>query len=296
MIAAEIANALGNAHRSGSWWRSRCPVHGSRGATLALRDGDRALIAVCHAGCSRADILAELRQRGLFGRGSGDSPAPSLRVACDDDARRMTLARRIWGRAQNARETPVVAYLADRGITTSLPLSLRWAPALRRTDGTNGPAMVARIDSIDDELIGISRTWLSRDNRGIWQRRDRAMIGRAGGGAVQLARAAETLMVGEGIETCMAAMQATSMPVWAALSTSGLVSLVLPAIAQEIIILADHDTNGAGERAANTAAERWLAEGRRVRIAMPPEPGIDFANVLLRRAHGWIAEVRDVAA
>jgi len=29
-------------------------------------------------------------------------------------------------------------------------------------------------------------------------------------------------MVGEGIETCLAAMQATGNPAWAALSTSGL--------------------------------------------------------------------------
>ena len=46
MTAAEIAAALGGAHRSGAWWRCRCPVHGSRGATLALRDGDWRLIAV----------------------------------------------------------------------------------------------------------------------------------------------------------------------------------------------------------------------------------------------------------
>jgi hypothetical protein len=45
MTAAEIATVLGLAHRSGRWWRCRCPVHGSRGATLALRDGDRALVA-----------------------------------------------------------------------------------------------------------------------------------------------------------------------------------------------------------------------------------------------------------
>jgi hypothetical protein len=55
MLADKIAMALGAAQRSGQWWRCICPVHGSRAghsATLALRDGDRGLITVCHAECS----------------------------------------------------------------------------------------------------------------------------------------------------------------------------------------------------------------------------------------------------
>jgi hypothetical protein len=50
VIAAGIALALGAAQRSGQWWRCRCPVHHSRGPTLALRDGDRGLIVHCRAG------------------------------------------------------------------------------------------------------------------------------------------------------------------------------------------------------------------------------------------------------
>ena len=67
MSAAEIAAALGAAHRSGVWWRCRCPVHDSRGATLALRDDNGALIVKCWAGCDGRDVLIELRRRGLTG-------------------------------------------------------------------------------------------------------------------------------------------------------------------------------------------------------------------------------------
>jgi putative DNA primase/helicase len=91
-------------------------------------------------------------------------------------------------------------------------------------------------------------------------------------------------------------MQATAQPAWAALSTSGLVALILPAIVRAVIILADHDANGAGERAARTAAQRWLAEGRRVRLAMPPEPDTDMADVLAGRAYGRVVEAADAAA
>src|SRR5438309_8234399 len=84
MMAAEIAATLGRAQRFGAWWRCRCPVHGSRGATLALRHGERGLIVVCHAGCSRRDIMAELRQRGLLGFGRADRPTPNPPAARDN--------------------------------------------------------------------------------------------------------------------------------------------------------------------------------------------------------------------
>ena len=107
---------------------------------------------------------------------------------------------------------------------------------------------------------------------------------------------ADMLMIGEGIETCLAAMQATGQPTWAALSTSGITTLMLPPTVRTIIILADHDRSGAGERAARTAAARWLAEGRRVKLAMPPEPGSDFNDVLLGRSTAQTMEAPDVAA
>ncbi len=296
MTSAGIAEALGGGHRSGAWWRCRCPAHGSRGATLALRDGDRGLIAVCHAGCSRADILAALRQRGLLLGDSDTHRAAPLPIRNDGAAGRIEAATRILNAARVARGTPLIAYLAGRGITLPAPPALRWAPALRRPDGTCGPAMVAGIGNIDGELIGVSRTWLDRDAAGRWYRRERAMLGRAAGGSVRLAPASETLLVGEGIETCLAAMQATAMPAWAALSTAGMVALRLPAMVRAIVILADHDISGAGERAARAAAAAWCGEGRRVRIALPPMAGTDFNDVLLGHACARIAEARDGAA
>ena len=108
---------------------------------------------------------------------------------------------------------------------------------------------------------------------------------------------AELLMVAEGIETALAAMQACALPAWAALSTSGLKSLAIPENVQTVIILADNDRNGAGQQAAYAAAERWRAEGRKVKLALPPEPGTDFNDVLLGAACARINNgVPDVAA
>ena len=188
-------------------------------------------------------------------------------------------------------------YLSGRGIILlPVPPVLRWAPSLRRPDGTAAPAMVARIDGSDGALIGVQRTWLARGPTGQWRRRDRAMLARSAGGAVRLADAAEVVLIAEGVETTLSGMQATGMPGWATLGTSGMVALVLPPIVREVVILADNDANGAGERAAYAAAARWFAEGLRVRIAMPPDPGTDFADVLAGGASAPVADVRRDAA
>ena len=77
---------------------------------------------------------------------------------------------------------------------------------------------------------------------------------------------------------------------------SGIDNLILPRDATHVAICADHDASGTGERAAHDAAARWLAEGRAARIAMPPEPGADFNDVLNGCTATEINEARHVAA
>jgi hypothetical protein len=181
-------------------------------------------------------------------------------------------------------------YLAGRGITLAVPPSLRWTPSLRRPGGTYAPAMVARVDNINGELIGVHRTWLDHGLDSIWRRRDRASLGPIAGGAVRLAPAAETMMVAEGIETALAAMQAMRQPAWAALSTSGMQALQLPQEVRYVVILADNDANGAGQRAADAAAQRLRREGRGVSVWMSPHVGADANDLLLSQE-----EPRDAA-
>jgi hypothetical protein len=60
----------------------------------------------------------------------------------------------------------------------------------------------------------------------------------------------------------------------------------------ETDIRADHDTSGTGGRAAHEAARWWLAEGRRVRVAMPPET---LATLLTGHGAAKINEAHNVA-
>ena len=296
MSAERIARLIGGASCSGGWWRCRCPVHDSRGATLALRDGERGLIVKCHAGCERSKIIAELHRRGVIGRHPEQRPfdSPIQQAARTNDvAGRIAAAQRVWNTAQDAVGSPVVQYLAGRGISIAVPPCLRWAPRCWHSDARSYlPAMIGAVLDVEGRLIAVHRSYLTRDFR----RRDRKSLGPIGGGAVWQAIAADLLMVSEGIETGLSAQQACGLPCWAALSADGIEALILPPIVKTVIVLADNDANGHGQCAAYVAAQRWLGEGRRVRIALPPEPGADFNDVLLGRAHPQLQRFSDVAA
>src|SRR4051812_15892808 len=88
----------------------------------------------------------------------------------------------------------------------------------------------------------------------------------------------QALMIGQGIEPCRSAMQATGHPAWAALAASDLHSLDLPRDLRDVIELADGDEPG--EPAAGDCAQHWKYEGRRSRIAGLPT-GMDFNNILM---------------
>ena len=102
-------------------------------------------------------------------------------------------------------------------------------------------------------------------------------LARIAGGAVRLAPADRTLVIGEGIETTLSVMDALDLPGWAAISCTNMDDIELPEIVDEVLIAADGDE--AGERAAQRAGLRWSREGRRVRIMHAPA-GKDFNDIL----------------
>jgi hypothetical protein len=141
-------------------------------------------------------------------------------------------------------------------------------------------ALVTR--GTDGAPLAIHRTFLAHNGAGkALVEPQKMMLGPCRAGAVRLALPGDVLMVGEGIESSLAAMLATGQPAWAALSTSGLRALDLPDTARDIIVLADGDDPG--ETAARDCAWRWKRESRRVRIARPPQE-LDFNDLLMARA------------
>jgi putative DNA primase/helicase len=283
--AEALAKALGGC-RAGRAWQARCPAHDDRHPSLSIALSDGKILVRCHAGCSQAEVIAALQRSGLWGRRRrGAAPNRAVNQAHDSkagersDRQRTEGALRLYFEATPAAGTLVKDYLRTRAITIPVPDSLRLHPGLRHPSGEVWPAMVALVTrGTDGEPVAIHRTYLSHDGaEKAPVTPQKMMLGRCRGGAVRLGPATHLLMVGEGLETCLAAMQATGLSAWAALSTSGLRSLDLPAEVREVIVLADGDDAGAS--AAKAAALRWRREGRLVRIATAPA-GLDFNDVL----------------
>jgi phage/plasmid primase-like uncharacterized protein len=307
MTAAEISRALADrvldlamdllpgGHREGRHeWRAGS-IAGEAGSSLGVHlSGHKAGVWSDFATGECGDALDLVRAALGIGRAEAlqwarrwlridecDAWVPSRPAPVAPTGERIAWARRLWDRAHGASDSPVEHYLAGRGLSLSPPPSLRWAPRCwHREARASLPAMIAKVVNVDTELIGVHRTYLTPD----WRRRHRAALGPTAGGAVRLAepQPGEWLVIAEGIETTLSVMQATGLPGWAALSAGGIARLVLPTAIERVLICADNDRNGAGGHAARAAAQRWLVEEREVRVAVPPEQGHDFNDMLLR--------------
>ena len=285
MNAERIARALGG-RKAGAGWMARCPAHDDRKPSLSLRHGEDGKVLVrCHAGCEQAQVIAVLRSRGMW---QGSHPHRFDRLSIRPTNRAPTIrdndALAIWNDASSAQGTLVETYLGSRGLQLPLPSTLRFHTGLKHPSGGIWPAMVALVaHGVDGVPLALHRTFFSRDGLSKAPvEPQKMMLGPCRGGAVRLADPGNMLMVGEGIETCLTAMMASGHPVWAALSTSGLRALDLPENVLDVVVLADGDD--AGEAAARDCAFRWKREGRRVRIAHPPQ-GMDFNDMLVGHAY-----------
>ena len=295
--AETIAKALGG-RKSGAGWMAPCPGHDDREPSLSICDAeDGKVLVCCHAGCVQQRVIANLRSRGLW---MEKSPRPILGPTrrgggehrpSQVDAKRSEAALAIWQHTMPPERTRLEAYLASRRLFIAPPPTLRFHGALKHPSGGTWPAMVALVTrGYDDTPLAIHRTFLAHDGSGKAPvDPQKMMLGPCRGGAVRLAEPGNVLMVGEGIETCLAAMRASGHPAWAALSTSGLRALDLPKDVRDVIVLADGDDPG--EAAAQECARRWTWEGRRVRIARPPQ-GMDFNDLLKARLASIEEEAR----
>jgi putative DNA primase/helicase len=144
--------------------------------------------------------------------------------------------------------------------------------------------MIAPIVNVSGDRIAVHKTFLKPDGSGkadLAKDEQREVCGPMKGGAVRLAKYCPDrfLLVSEGIESVLSAMRIFGLPGWASICTSGMEALELPEDVRSVAIAVDNDENGAGQCAALSARERWISEGREVRLLMPPNVG-DFNDIL----------------
>lgn len=122
------------------------------------------------------------------------------------------------------------------------------------------PAMLAKYVAPDLKSAILHRTWLQEPGlkadvatpRKMWRGRVPE------GGAVRLAPAAETMGVGEGLETCLSAADEAGVPVWSCLSADALVRFQPPPECKHLIIFGDNDSSFKGQYAAYGLAHRLV--------------------------------------
>jgi putative DNA primase/helicase len=196
--------------------------------------------------------------------------------------------------------TPAVGYLDWREILQPAfeagDAVIRFHPNAPFGRGSRCQCMLALLrDIITDEPRAVQRTALSPDlMRAISQtscarfkeaggKIDRMSLGPKAGTAIKLCSheaVSEGLVVGEGLETVLAAMRLGLRPAWALGGTSEPKSFPVLSGIEALTILVDNDANGAGQNAAAQCSARWLEAGQEVFRAVPNHTGDDFNDVI----------------
>jgi DNA primase len=212
--------------------------------------------------------------------GSGPPPRREPRPISAARSDRSSEAAAIWAACVPAAGTPAERYLRGRAIRGTIPASVRFAN-LSLGKRAPMPALVASISTLSGTVLGIQRTFLTPDGSAkatLPGGKNKLSLGRVMGGAIRLGAASSELIVTEGLEDGLSLHQETEMPVWVAAGASMLPGLLLPPAVRTVVIAADRDL--AGEAAANSAADTFLRQGRRVRIIRPAAPHKDFNDEL----------------
>ena len=217
------------------------------------------------------------------GNGSG--------VPAADRGEKIEYALSHWQEAVPIAGTIAERYLSEtrgvdvRRLPANISDSLRFHPSCVFGPERHPCLLALMRDPIDDRPIGIQRIGLARDGGRIVKVK-RMALGCLG--AVKLWPANGQLVIGEGLETVLAASTrlaydgAQLVPAWALISSGKLAVLpVLPDV-QRLTVLVDHDLNGQGQAAAARLERTWRSAGRTVVQLIPDHPGEDFNDIVLR--------------
>jgi hypothetical protein len=115
MTTEDVAKLFEHSHREGKKWRARCPVHKSRGSTLAIYPDEDKTGIHCFAGCRNDDILAAvgLTFKDLYYQQRIQTPATRRRSML---LKRLEVWEKMLGLADLLRASPAKIEKAENEI------------------------------------------------------------------------------------------------------------------------------------------------------------------------------------
>ncbi|MFN3958044.1 MAG: toprim domain-containing protein [Tepidimonas ignava] len=298
-----------------------CPVHGGKDGFRVFKDVEETGGAVCNSCGVFTDGFATL----MWANGWDFSTAlkavaecldghvrlmphqsPAAQRAEGDDERLRQALNRVWNESvplSEHRAEPARLYLARRGISVSSPPTLRFHPSLAYYDGDKRigeyPAIIAMVSGAQGNPVTIHRTYLTKDGKKapvespkklMSYPKDRKIVG----GAIRLVPAGPVLAVAEGLETALAVLEGTGLPVWCAVNAYLLEHFDPPPEVRRVIVFADKDRptaqhpRGHGQEAARQLVQRLWAKGIQASAIVPAgdipagQKSLDWLDILNR--------------
>lgn len=216
------------------------------------------------------------------------------------------LAGRIWYASAPIDGTPAEAYLLNRGIprpSEGWPDVLRFNPEVNYPTMGRHPALICRVDNARGVPNAIWRIYVTPDGRKPDLPFTKKGLGPAGGCAVRIGGMGSHLGIAEGVESALGAWLLTGrkFPVWAALSTSGLINFNVPEGVARVTCFPDGDkpmrrkdgehipSEPPGRAAARKLQERLHQQSIPCAIASEPPGGADYLDL-------WVDAQKESAA
>jgi putative DNA primase/helicase len=300
MNAREIVKALGGEWR-GDYGTAPGPGHSAGDRSLQISDGPNGEPTVySHAGDDWKAIKDDWRTQGLlpeFKPGERRMQAfqfsnkPESTLSNDAYMRHSPpklrwsdFAESLWQSCYAISDDAAQYLAARRCVIPPADGDLRWHPGLlHKKTGWTGPALVARVtDAITGEPMTLHRTWIQADGTKAPIEVPRLPLkGHVKkGGVIRLwpldvAVPSPGLSIAEGIETALSAVQVVN-PAWALIDANNLAQFPVIDGVSDLVIFADNDSNGTGQKAAAECANRWVLAGRVIKVWTPDTPDTDL--------------------